>query len=503
VESEGNIRLSTHLPATHIAIAGIEKIIHNYSDLSVFIELLAASGTGQSLTSYTNIITPPIKSPILNLNGREDNEREFHLVLIDNGRMMMREDPVLHEALYCIRCSACMNVCANFQVVGGHAFGGECYTGGIGSSWTAGTSGDIKNARFAELCTGCSRCIPNCPVKINIPGLNTEIKNRIIKEEGSTSFQKQFFGNFSRLAKVASNFTKLSNAISNFSMTRSLMNKIIGFDSKRPMPMFSKQTLVKSYKNYRKLHEANSSSDIKTILFADVFTNYNNAEVGMSVIKVFEKLNIDIKLSNSLDDGRALLSQGLIDDAKKMADVVIPYLINIINSGYDVIVSEPSVLSMFKSEYNKFTNDKELLNLIINNCYDPIEYLNLLIDKEKLDTELFNTNIESEIFYHGHCQLKSIGLGKELPRLLTSLSIKVVESTAECCGMAGSFGYKKEYYDLSKKVGEHLGTEIIASGFLEKDKIILASGTSCREQIHDEIEKKAIHPVEFIEKLLL
>ena len=150
VESEGNIRLTTHLPAVHIAIVGIEKIIPSKREFGTFIELLAASGTGQLLSSYTNILEPPLKLPIHNLNDRDDREREFHLVLVDNGRMTMRDDPVLKEALYCIRCSACMNVCANFQTVGGHAFGGECYTGGIGGAWTAGTSGKLQKRKVCR-----------------------------------------------------------------------------------------------------------------------------------------------------------------------------------------------------------------------------------------------------------------------------------------------------------------------------------------------------------------
>ena len=108
--SEGNIRLTTQLPAIHIAIAGIEKIINSKKDFGIFIELLAASATGQSLTSYTNILEPPLDLPILNLNGRNDTKREFHLVLLDNGRMKLREDKDMKETLYCIRCSACMNV---------------------------------------------------------------------------------------------------------------------------------------------------------------------------------------------------------------------------------------------------------------------------------------------------------------------------------------------------------------------------------------------------------
>jgi len=199
VESEGNIRLTTQLPAIHIAIAGIEKIIPSKKDFGVFIELLAASGTGQSLTSYTNILEPPIALPVLNLNGRDDKERKFYLILVDNGRMKMRDDKDLIEALYCIRCGACMNSCANFQTVGGHAFGGECYTGGIGGAWTIGTSENLEKGKFVELCSGCSRCVPNCPVRIDIPHLNTTIKSRLIKANGIPSLPKLFFGNYSVL----------------------------------------------------------------------------------------------------------------------------------------------------------------------------------------------------------------------------------------------------------------------------------------------------------------
>ena len=170
VESEGNIRMVTQTPSVHIAIAGVEKVISKKEDLPVFIELLAASGTGQPLSSYTNVINPPLDLPPFSFDGRSKKEREFHLVLIDNGRMKMREDIELRQALYCIRCSACLNSCANFQTVGGHAFGGETYSGGIGGSWEAGT-GKLENARFSELCTGCSRCVNQCPVRIDIPWL--------------------------------------------------------------------------------------------------------------------------------------------------------------------------------------------------------------------------------------------------------------------------------------------------------------------------------------------
>ncbi|NOX65089.1 MAG: (4Fe-4S)-binding protein [Chlorobi bacterium] len=507
VESEGNIRLTTQLPAVHIAISGIEKIIRKREDIGIFIELLAASATGQSLTTYTNILTPPLDLPILNLNGREDKEREFHLVLVDNGRMKMRDDNDFREALYCIRCSACMNVCANFQAVGGHAFGGESYVGGIGGAWTIFTSGKLEDARFAELCTGCSRCVPNCPVKIDIPNLNSTIKNRLIKAEGGASFQKRFFGNFSSLAKMSSHFPAISNWIGDLDISRTFLEKTVGLDKRRPMSKIADRTLESLYKDYRKKNNAYKIRfDDRTILFADVFTNYNRPQAGIAAITVFEKLGISIELSKVMDDGRALQSQGMIDEAKVKAKDTAKYLGELIDNGNSIIVVEPSVLAMFRRDFEKLIEDEELFKKISENSYDPIEYLNLLFNRNEIDTNdsfKIPETINKNIFLHNQCQMKTIGADRENIEFLKRLGFNVTTSDVECCGMAGSFGYKKEYYDLSKNIGDELIKQIVEVTKDDDNPILLASGTSCRAQIDDGLkEKDTIHPIEFIESLL-
>src|SRR5262249_39065773 len=225
VESEGNIRMASFLPPVHIAIAGVEKIVPTRREMAPFFELLAASGTGQSMASYTSFLSPPLDDPPFALPGKARNPREFHLVLIDNGRMKMRDDAVLRETLYCIRCSACLNSCANFQTVGGHAFGGETYSGGIGGAWEAGT-GKVENARFSELCTGCSRCVNQCPVRIDIPWLNENLAERLNRkvppsplsgvlgsasgaanEDRTAPASKIFFGNYHYFAKWGSRYS--------------------------------------------------------------------------------------------------------------------------------------------------------------------------------------------------------------------------------------------------------------------------------------------------------
>lgn len=509
VESEGNIRLTTQLPAIHIAISGIEKIVPSRKEIGTFIELLAASATGQSLTTYTNILQPPLDLPVLNINGRDDKEREFHLVLVDNGRMKMRDDTDLQEALYCIRCSACMNVCANFQTVGGHAFGGECYVGGIGGAWTVYTSGNLNEARFAELCTGCSRCIPNCPVRIDIPNLNSTIKNRLIKTEGA-SLQKKFFGNFSYLGKASSIFPGISNFISDLYITRTVLEKTVGLDKRRTVSKIADKTLVAQYKAYRKKNRIVKRNEAKfqteTVLFADGFTNYNYPSSGMATIKVFDKLRIPIELTKTMDEGRALQSQGMLDKAKIKAKEVASYLKPFVEKGKKIIVAEPSVLAMIRRDFEKLIDNQELFGKLKENSYDPIEYLNYLSESEDISIqELINLpySEKEDIFLHNQCQMKTIGAGDKVQEFFEKAGFNVISSTVECCGMAGSFGYKKDYYDLSINVGEDLVKQIEKAESEQGKQILLASGTSCRAQISDGMtNRKVTHPIEFIEKIM-
>jgi iron-sulfur cluster protein len=523
VESEGNIRLTTQLPAVHIAIAGIEKIIRSKKDIGIFIELLGASGTGQPLTSYTNILEPPLQVPVLNLNGRNDTQREFHLVLLDNGRMAMRRDTDFREALYCIRCSACMNVCANFQAVGGHAFGGECYTGGIGGAWTAGTTGTIANARFAELCSGCTRCVPQCPVRIDIPRLNTVIKSRLMAAEGGPTLQKRFFGNFTAVGSAASIVPGLVNWIGKIPAARTLIETMIGFDRRRKMPAFADKTLVRQYRDYRKTRPIGNSTEsslngdfnnpnepgIRThdvVLFADAYTNYNNPDVGMAVVKVFDRLNIPIAVSRVMAEGRDSQSQGFIGLSVRRARKTAAYIGSLIDAGADIIVAEPSVLALFRHDYKALLGDDALFAKLQAHCYEPIEYINTLVSQRLIDmaSHLKPADLpKRRLFYHGHCQLKTIGAANAAPEFFTSIGFTVEESSVECCGMAGSFGYKKEFYELSKNIGRDLAHQIRDCGKPGTDLDILASGTSCREQIGADFEGiKICSPIEYVLALL-
>ena len=171
VENEGNIRFCTTAPRVHVALVGIEKLIPRFTDLSVFLRLLPRSGTGQKLTSYTSLLTGPRRAG-------EDGPEEMHVVLLDNGRVATLADEKMREALFCIRCGACLNACPVYRKIGGHAYG-WVYSGPIGALITPQLTG-LAGARDLPFASSlCGSCRDVCPVKINIPDLLLHLRSEV------------------------------------------------------------------------------------------------------------------------------------------------------------------------------------------------------------------------------------------------------------------------------------------------------------------------------------
>jgi iron-sulfur cluster protein len=522
VESEGNIRMSSLLPPVHIALAGVEKVIPMRREMGVFLELLALSFNGK-LTSYTSFISPPLDDPPFALSGRRRGPREFHLVLVDNGRLRMRDDPVLRESLYCIRCSACMNSCANFQTVGGHAFGGEAYVGGIGGSWEAGT-GRLEKARYSELCTGCSRCVPQCPVRIDIPWLNEVLRqrlNQIAEPSAMSSFfslvssavaddrqapaQKIFFGNYHWFAEWGAKMAPLANWLANRPAARQAMEAWLGVDRRRALPPFARRTMVRAVRDFPR--RAHAPYRAKAVLFADVYTNYGLPNRGLAALKVLDALGVDLAVSDVVPEGRAALSQGMIATAKQHAREAATALAPYLNEGRDIIVVEPSALAMFRRDYRHLLADADLFEKLRARSFEPVEYLVRVLREAGMNPQDFfdvaRSPVGRKLFYHSHCQQKTMGCAAPTEELLRAVGFDVATSDVECCGMAGSFGYKKEFYDLSMAVGADFFAQVTASDEPGAARALVASGTSCTEQLHAGLGRAVLHPIELLAAILV
>jgi iron-sulfur cluster protein len=515
VTSEGNARKCVVTPDVHVAVAGVEKVIPSVTDLQPYTELIGRAGTGQDITSYVSLFAPPVDSPPINFDnptepgfgGGSADEREFHLVLLDNGRMDMRDDETLRETLYCIRCSACLNSCANFQSVGGHAFGGETYSGGIATGWEAGVHGLESAETFNDLCTGCSRCVNQCPVKIDIPWINTAVRDRINRgtepavfdhlhdglvpedEAAGLGLRKRFFGNFETISKLGSATSPFSNGLTSLPPTRWLMERVLGIDRRRELPTFQRETLH-SWAADRETVPS-TDADREAVLYPDLYTNYIQVDRGKAAIRTLETLEVSVRVPAVGESGRAPLSQGMIATARSQAEQVIDTLDSHLEAGRDVVIIEPSDLAMFRREYEKLL-PAAVYERLSENSYELMEYVYGLLENGADPAGL--SPEPGDVAFHAHCQQRTLGLEAHTEAVLEELGYNVETSDVECCGMAGSFGYKTEYYELSMDVGETLGKQLNG----DADRPVVASGTSCQEQIDALLGVPPRHPVQLL-----
>jgi len=187
VENEGNIRLTNSLPRVHVAVMGIEKVIPKLADVDVFMKLLSRSASGQKICSYVSFLSGVKSSP------RDEGPEEFHLVILDNGRIEMLANPALRESLFCIRCGACLNVCPVYQKIGGHAYG-WVYPGPIGAVLTPQMIGRQRAAELPFASTLCGACRDVCPVKIDIPRMLLHLRHEIKEDKPrNTFFERMVF----------------------------------------------------------------------------------------------------------------------------------------------------------------------------------------------------------------------------------------------------------------------------------------------------------------------
>ena len=542
VTNEGNARKCAVTPDTHVAIAGVEKLIPSVRDLEPFVDLIAKSATGQSISQYVTMLTPPTASPTLDFDapdepitdaaagaddaGDVNPDREFHLVLLDNGRMEMREDDQLRETLYCIRCGACSNSCSNFQAVGGHAFGGETYSGGIATGWEAGVHGQESAAEFNDLCTGCSQCVNACPVKIDIPWINTVVRDRINRkgngesydflvdgltpdaETGGLDLGKRFFGNIDTVAKLGSATAPVSNWLAQTGPARRVLESTLGIDQRRDLPSFQRETLVDWFENRggvaasrrraeRAASEASGTAiDREAVLYPDVYTNHVDTDRGKAAVRTLEALGVPVSVPNLPESGRAPLSQGMIATADRQASRLYGAVVEDLDAGRDLVVIEPSDLAAFHREYERLLPDRSFERLR-DNSYEVCHYVYGLLehgaDTDALATADGGTDEQAvSIAYHSHCQQRTLGLEAPTTALLERCGYDPRTSSVECCGMAGSFGYKQEYYELSMDVGDRLAQEF------ETAATVVASGTSCGDQLETLLERDVPHPIELL-----
>jgi Fe-S oxidoreductase len=263
------------------------------------------------------------------------------------------------------------------------------------------------------------------------------------------------------------------------------------------MPTLYKTSLKKWYRK-RNRPQPLKGGKKKVFLFCDEFTNFNDTEVGITSILLLEKLGYEVIIPEHEESGRAWLSKGLVRSAKKIANKNILLLSKLVSTENPLIGIEPSAILTFRDEYVDLADEAnfDAAKELAKNVFLIDEFLATEIEKGNINKDLF-TKEKRLIKLHGHCHQKALSSVASSVKMMSIPENYSVETIASgCCGMAGSFGYEKEHYDLSMKIGELVLLPSVRSQ--ADDVIIAAPGTSCRHQIKDGTGKKALHPIEVL-----
>lgn len=345
--------------------------------------------------------------------------------------------------------------------------------------------------KILDLCLSCKACKSECPSSIDMAKLKAEFLQHYYKNN-RIPLRTLLFANISKISKVGAVFPLITNAFLKTKITAFLFQKMLGIATKRSFPAIKRENLTKFAKKYKQKNKQ------RVFLFIDEFTKYNDSYLGKTAIKLLSKLGFDVEVIENMESGRAYLSKGLVIKAKKIANKNVATLSEFINKKTPLLGIEPSALLTFRDEYPELVDSdlQQSASDLAKNCLLIEEFLHQQILNKNIDKQLF-TKESKKIKLHTHCQQKTLASSLPLKAVLSFPENYLVEEIKSgCCGMAGSFGYEKEHYELSMKIGELvLFPEIRKT---DEQTLLSASGTSCRHQIFDGTGRKASHPIELI-----
>ena len=346
-----------------------------------------------------------------------------------------------------------------------------------------------------SLCLSCKACKSECPSNVDMAKLKAEFLQHYYDANG-VPFRSKLIANFTTAAKLASIAPDFYNFVIKNPVTGSMIKKLSGFAVERSLPPIAKVTLKNWYAKY-----ANPSSQSyfkKVYLFCDEFTNYNDAPIGIKAIQLLNSLGYEVIIPNHEESGRTWLSKGLVRKAKVIANKNIQLLSKLVSADTPLIGVEPSAILTFRDEYPDLADDNQLNDAkhLSEHTYYIDEFIAREIEAGCIKRESFSTEKRSLVL-HGHCQQKAVGSLADTIKILSFPEHHVVETIPSgCCGMAGSFGYEKEHYEISMQIGE-----LVLFPSVRKNAAtctVAAPGTSCRHQIKDGTGIKAVHPVEVL-----
>jgi FAD/FMN-containing dehydrogenase/Fe-S oxidoreductase len=350
-------------------------------------------------------------------------------------------------------------------------------------------------AEAMDLCLGCKACKSECPSGVDMARLKSEFLYQTHRERGRPDLAALIFGNIHILNRWGSRFAPLANIVSNLKLTRRLLEKTVGLDRRRELPRFVGR------KNFRRWFASRPQTvvpeaSLGTVVFLDdCFTTYNHPEVGQAAVRLLEAAGYEVRIVGGACCGRPAVSKGLLEQGRDLAQNMLEKLETAALEGFPIVGAEPSCMTMLADDFLHLRLGPAARKVASN--VTSVE--NLVLKSHALGRIAFESSME-HVLLHGHCQQKAIfGTAETVAALKLVPGLKIQELDSGCCGMAGSFGYDKDHYELSSALAERV---LLQAAREKPDSTLLAVGTSCRAQVGDLAGIAAIHPIEFLARRL-
>ena len=352
-------------------------------------------------------------------------------------------------------------------------------------------------ASVMDLCLSCKGCKAECPSNVDVARLKAEWLQQFYDARGVPR-RARLIADFSRAMRVAS----LAPSVHNFFVTNNLiapfLKRFAGFALDRSIPELPKTTL----RRWHRQHANKGSYSQRIFLFCDEFTNYHDAAIGVKAVKLLNRLGYEVAIPDHVDSGRAQISKGLVREARELAIRNVELLKDAVTEEVPMIGIEPSAILGFRDEVLDLVPPHllESAKRLAKNSFLADEFVAREADRGNIRSDAFVSD-SRQIKLHGHCHQKALAsLTPTVKMLELPKNYRVQLIPSGCCGMAGSFGYEREHFDLSMKIGGLVLFPAVRSA--PADTLLAASGTSCRHQIKDGTGRIAHHPIEILHNAL-